>query len=197
MQSYLPVIVMILLASTLPGQTSDRIVLQPEALCEVAGRVVTAAEGSPLKAARVALIPEQSRTDTEIYATNSDSDGNVKFKGIPAGRYRFFAVRSGFVEEMYPSNGAEEGAVLSLKTGQKIKDVLFRMTRAAVIAGRVTNEDGEPLVGVQITALQRPTDDEIEDEPRPSHKRDLRSVAGSKTDDLGEYRIFGLKPGEY
>ncbi len=105
---------------------------------------------------------------------------------------------AGFVERHYQSHGNDEGAVLSLNPGQKIGDVLFRMTRTAVITGHINNENGEPLIGVQIVALQKPTEDEIEDEGgRASQKQELRPVAGSHTDDRGQYRLFGLNPGEY
>jgi len=105
--------------------------------CFVAGRVVTA-EGNPLKAARVVLVPEQARPDTHTYGTTSDSDGRFLLKDVAPGRYQFFATRAGFVAQQYQSEGTEGGAVLGLKPGQKISDVLFRMTVAAVITGRAT-----------------------------------------------------------
>src|SRR5205807_10270303 len=79
--------------------------------------------------------------------------------------------------------------------GQKISDVLFRMTAAAVITGRVNNEDGEPMIRVQVVALRRPTEEETEEDiPFASRKQTLIPVASSQTDDRGQYRIFGVKP---
>src|SRR5438309_4759567 len=58
--------------------------------------------------------------------------------------------------------------------GQKISDVLFRMTAAAVITGRVNNEDGEPMIRVQVVALRRPTEEETEEDiPFASRKQTL------------------------
>ncbi len=102
------------------------------------------------------------------------------------------------MDQQYQSQGTDAGAVLALKPGQKISDVLFRMTAAAVITGRVNNEDGEPMIRVQVVALRRPTEEETEEDiPFASRTQTLIPVASSQTDDRGQYRIFGVKPGEY
>jgi hypothetical protein len=167
-------------------------------LCLVAGRVVTAAEGNPLKSARVALVPEHYRSDSHTYVVTSDSDGHFLLKDVAPGRYLFFATHVGFVDEQYQSSGNDGGAVLALKREQKITDVLFRMTAAAVITGLVNNEDGEPMVRVHVSALRRPTEDEIEEVSSfTSRKIELFPGGSTQTDDRGQYRMFGLKPGEY
>ena len=204
MRRFLPAAVVAALVLGLLAQSSapspDKTKEHPEAQCVVAGRVVTAAEGTPLKSARVGLVPERLGWETfsQSYATTSESDGRFLLKDVAPGRYQFFANREGFVEQQYESESTDDGAVLGLTPGQKISEVLFRMTAAAVITGRVNNEDGEPMTGVQVAALRRPTEEEKEEEdPSPRHKREFRSVATSPTDDRGQYRIFGLKPGEY
>jgi hypothetical protein len=202
MRRFLSAPAMIAVAVTLLAQTStpapDKREEHPSSPCQVAGRVVTAADGTPLKSARVALMPEDRRSDHHIYAATSDSDGHFLLKDVVSGRYQFFATHAGFVDQQYQSKGIDSGALLTLRPGQKISDVLFRMTVAAVITGRVTNQDGEAMPRVQVVALRRQTEDEIEDEgPYGSRKQDLRSVSAVPTDDRGQYRIFGLKPGEY
>lgn len=165
----------------------------------VAGRVVTAAEGGPVKSARVALMPDHSRSHEQIYAATTDNDGQFTIKGIPPGRYRFLASHSGFVEQHYKAAPGADGAIFSLSPGQKVGNVLFRLVAAAVIAGRVNNEDGEPMQRVQIVALRRPSEEELEDEavlPR-SMQTQMQRVGSAESDDRGQYRIFGLKPGEY
>jgi protocatechuate 3,4-dioxygenase beta subunit len=90
------------------------------------------------------------------------------------------------------------GAVLALQAGQEVKDVLFRMTLAAVFTGRVNDEDGEPMALIQVVALRRTTDEEMEDsKDSPSRGQELRPAGIAQTDDRGQYRIFGLKAGEY
>ena len=201
MRRFLPVmfaVALSLLAQTPVPSPDKKAEEHPASPCRVGGRVVTAAEGSPLKSARVALVPEDSRSDTLIYGATSDSDGHFLLKEVVPGRYRFCATRAGFVDQQYQSQGTDAGAVLALKPGQKISDVLFRMTAAAVITGRVNNEDGEPMIRVQVVALRRPTEEETEEDiPFASRKQTLIPVASSQTDDRGQYRIFGVKPGEY
>jgi len=53
----------------------------------------------------------------------------------------------GFVAEYWQSQGNGDGAVLNLRPGQQISDPLFRMTRAAVITGHISDEKGDVLVG--------------------------------------------------
>lgn len=201
MRRFLPASAMIALALRLLAQTSapsSDNTEHPAASCVVAGRVVTAAEGNPLKSARVVLVPEQSGSRRQPYAIASDSDGHFILKDVVPGRYQFFATRPGFVEQKYQAQGIDGGAVLSLKPGEKVSDVLFHMTLAAVVTGRVTNEDGEAMPRVNVLALRAPSEEEIEDEGQfAQRKPELWPVAAAQTDDRGQYRIFGLNPGEY
>ena len=75
--------------------------------------------------------------------------------------------------------------------------MLFRLVRAGVITGKVVDDTGEPMIGVNVTVLHKPSEEELEDAgPRPK-KVEMTTASIGQTDDRGEYRIFGLKPGEY
>ena len=95
-------------------------------------------------------------------------------------------MHAGFADQLYQAKSAEKGATLSLKAGDKLSDVSFRMTLAAVITGRVTNEDREPIVRVQVVDSRLPSEDEVG-----------LPVSSALTDVRGQYRIFGLRPGEF
>jgi len=131
-----------------------------------------------------------------MFAASSDSHGRFVIKDAAPGGYGFLATRAGFVDQHYKEKRNDGGAILSLKPGDKISDVLFRLTRTSVVTGRVTNEDGEAMSRVQVVALRGPSEEEIEDEGR-SASRKLHAISSAQTDDRGQYRIFGLKPGEY
>ncbi len=76
--------------------------------------------------------------------------------------------------------------VFTVQAGQPVEDLLFRMLPTAVLSGRITDEDGDPMFGVRILALRK----------RPG--KATRETAGSEaTNDLGEYRLPGLFPGQY
>ncbi len=189
------VAVSLLAQTSLPTGQPDA---HPESSCSVEGRVVSAVDGSPLKSAKVTLVPEHDGRRANLHAVTSDRDGRFVLKDITPGRYHFSAIHTGFVTQSYQAKGADDGAVLSLRPGERVIDVLFRMMVSGVVTGRVTNEDGEPMIGAQVFALQRPSEEELEDEgASASRKWRLQAVASARTDDRGQYRLFGLTPGEY
>src|SRR6266851_9495706 len=106
--------------------------------------VTTAADGTPLKSSRVALLPENASRDSHVHAALSDSSGRFTIKDVPPGRYRFLATHTGYVDQHYHSTGDDTGAVLALHAGDELQDIFFRLTPAAVIIGSVNDEDGEP-----------------------------------------------------
>ncbi len=167
--------------------------------CAVSGRVVSAAEGAPLRSARVALVEANERKRPLVYAATTDNEGRFEIKQIMAGRYEFVASHTGYLEQQYKSKGIqdEEGAMLSLISGQTVNDVMFRLVRAGVITGKVVDDAGEPLMGVNVSVLHKPSEEEHENEGPRGKKLALTMVSGGQTDDRGEYRIFNLRPGEY
>ena len=185
-------------ANSLPAQRTLPSKPKQEPPCTVAGRVVTAAEGNPLKSAYVILIQEHGGTEPNVYGASTDNDGRFLLKNVAPGRYQFSAIRTRFVTEHYGSNGTDTGAVFALRPGQEVSDVLFRMTQAAVISGRVSDEDSEPMANIHVVALRKRSEEEIEDEgPFASRQQELIPAASARTDDRGKYRLFGLKPGNY
>jgi protocatechuate 3,4-dioxygenase beta subunit len=80
------------------------------------------------------------------------------------------------------------GATITLAPGQDMKQVDFRLGPHAVITGRITDEEGEPLANVQVQAMMH---------RYMQGRRQLMPSGSASTNDLGEYRIFGLPPGRY
>lgn len=153
----------------------------------VSGMVVRLAGDEPLKAARVRLQSLDNRAQTA--STVTDAGGRFEMKGIDPGRYRLSVSRNGFVPQEYGQRKPDDpGAILSLRPRQDLKDLLFRLIASAVIAGRVINEDGEPLPWVEVSALR---------EVYSRGKKSLASETTVPTNDLGEYRLFDLRPGRY
>ena len=155
--------------------------------CRIAGTVITLAGGEPLRKARVRLESQADRTRTISAVT--DAGGSFELKALDPGGYFLQVSRAGYVTQRYGQRKPQDpGAILSLRPGQEIKDLFFKMVPSAVIAGRILDEDGEPLPSVSVSALR-----EIYDRG----KRSLVSGADAQTNDLGEYRLFGLAPGRY
>ena len=166
--------------------------------CTVSGRVVSAAEGTPIPSARVGLIQTDAGQHPAVYGATTDDQGHFEIKNVPPERYRFVASHTGFISQQYQAKELQgSGAVLSLSPGQTIDDAMFRLTRAAVVSGRVLDEAGEPMLGVYVSALRKPSAEDREESSHRSKRESLLQTSGTATDDRGEYRIYGLKPGEY
>lgn len=159
--------------------------------CTVEGLVVSAATGEPLKAARVILI---ERSEGEHPEGLTDSRGRFFITGVPAGTYHFRASKLGYVEQAYHPDAAGPAALLKLAPGEKKDKVLFRLARAAVIVGRIIDETGEPLVGVQVVGLVSKTS--VLDQGQLA-TAGLTPFQYAFTNDLGEYRLYNLPPGAY
>jgi hypothetical protein len=71
------------------------------------------------------------------------------------------------------------GRVVTIASGQSIRDLVITMTPTGVITGRVVDEYGDPVADVYVRASLKD------------------SVFETTTNDLGEYRLFGLPPGAY
>ncbi len=181
-----------------PTDSSDK-TKSPPGNCTVSGRVIGAADGAPLRSVRVVLMQANARQHGLVYGTTTDSDGRFELKQIESGRYEFFASHVGYLEQQYQAKGPGEGegAVLSLASGQEVGDVLFRLVHAAVITGKVVDDAGEPMANVTITVLRKPSTEEMGDATPRAREQELNSVSVGVTDDRGDYRVFGLKPGEY
>ena len=152
----------------------------------LSGNVVKEPGGEPLKKGIVELIAENQEEGANYTAT-SDAEGKFEIEGIVPGRYKIFVERPGFLE-VDAKRKRSPGISLSVNSGQEIKGVVLRMLSAAVITGRVLDEDGDPMPNAQVTALQR--------RYSSGHLR-LQTAGGAQTNDLGEYRIGGLLAGKY
>jgi len=132
----------------------------------------------------------QSADDrTRSVAVVTDEGGRFELNGLDAGRYTLTASRLGYVTNAYGQRKPNDpGAILTLRAGQEMKDLLFRLIPSAVIAGRIFDDDGEPLPGASVSALR---------EVFSEGKRSLSASTTAETNDLGEYRLYGLAPGRY
>ena len=156
----------------------------------IEGSVMNASTGEPLKRATVILMPLQPGPNANTpYSTMSDANGRFAMSGITPGSYRLMVERTGFVRSDQGSRGSgRQAPAITLVSGETLKEISIRMQPHAVIAGRVLDEEGEPLSGVQVQALSQ---------RYMQGRRQLMPMQMSMTNDLGEYRIFGLPAGKY
>jgi len=150
----------------------------------IAGTVIKEPGSQPLKKVLVQVVAENQKEGGN-YTASSDADGHFHIENVVPGRYRIFIERTGFVG--VNGHGLKSDTnVFTVQAGQSVEDLVFRMLPTAVISGRITDEDGDPMSGVRVVAQKK----------KPG-KSTRESVGTEATNDLGEYRLAGLFPGQY
>ncbi len=164
----------------------------PADLCTIQGVVVAAGTGDPLHKASVDAFPTANRRDNgqpQGGGAMTDAMGRFEIRDLAPGNYHLSIQRNGYVSQEYGQRNSESpGTILTLTAGQKISNITVQLIPAAVISGHVFDEDGEPVVYAQVTALHF---------AYTNGQRQLVGSNGGQTNDLGEFRIFGLTPGQY
>jgi protocatechuate 3,4-dioxygenase beta subunit len=149
---------------------------KPPTASAISGSVLNAVTGEPVPKAQVAL---RSTSTNDSYTAVTDDTGNFAVAVDAPGAFEFVVQKRGFVKN---------GQSLSLTAGQSAAGAVIRLTPQGVIAGHVLDGSGEPIPEVSVQAIQS----------RQAGLSKRYFVAGSATtNDLGEYRIYGLAPGRY
>jgi protocatechuate 3,4-dioxygenase beta subunit len=155
--------------------------------CRISGLVVKSGTSEPLKKAHIYLRKEDDPMSG--YTTHTDAAGHFAIEKIDPGRYDLRVGHTGYVSQSYGENSStSRGAVLALNPGREIRDLLFRMVPWAVISGKVTDEDGDPVSDAQVQAMRHSVKE---------GKRVLEPRSVASTNDLGEFRLYGLAKGRY
>ena len=167
--------------------------VKPDELSSIEGRVLGAATGQLVGKAAVSLVRVNSTPgpadSTLNYAVVSDSTGKFVIANIDPGKYRLRASYNGFLDLEYGAHGSQTtGTVLDLERPQQMKDIDLRLTPYGVLTGRILDADGEAVVNAQVQFLRS---------QYVNGKKVLATTTTDSTNDLGEYRAYGLKPGKY
>lgn len=172
-----------------PPRDQPRAVLTGSAV--ISGTVVADDETrAPLRSATVEL----SRTGVEdIRSTSTDDQGRFVFDRLPAASYALSATKGAYIPMSYgaPKPGMS-GRSIALSDGQAFAAKPIALTRGGVIAGRLLDRNGLPVSGTIVTANRFMV---------ANGERRRRLTEGSErqsvTNAHGDYRIYGLLPGEY
>jgi hypothetical protein len=166
----------------------------PTGTGRIRGRVVSAETGNPLRRSQVRLSGAANGMPVGQTAS-TDADGRYEFTKLPASRYTLSVSRSGYVTLQFGQRRPfEPGKPLALAEGEVADRIDFALPRGGVIVGTITDETGEPMPGVRMQAERY--------QYMPGGQR--RLVGGMMgmfgpvvTDDLGQFRVYGLTPGSY
>jgi hypothetical protein len=156
----------------------------------IKGKVVATDSGKPMRRVQISL---SSPDFSESRTISTTALGVFEFKELPPGRYTVTATRPGYIRLQYGQRRpGEPGRPIQLSDGQRIADADFSLPRTGSLAGRITDELGDPLSEVNVYPAQW---------KYFRGKRRMVPVPGgasfNRTDETGQFRITGLEPGEY
>ena len=153
----------------------------------IRGHVFAGDTGQPLRKAQVRIFAPELR---ENRLATTDAQGAYEFKDLPAGRYTLNASKGSYVNLQYGQTRPNEGGKpLQILDAQTIEKVDFSLPRGSIILGRVIDEFGEPVTDVQVMPMRS--------QFVQGRRRLMPTGRSAQTNDIGEYRIFGLAPGQY
>jgi hypothetical protein len=159
--------------------------------CVLTGRTTNLFTGEPLRKVNVHLtqMGSQRGAKSQSYGGLSDAQGYFRFEGVTAGSYSLRGDRAGFLMTNYGAKGPNQaGTMITLRAGQEMTDLNLGLRPQGVITGRVVDEDGDPVIGIQVQGMQQTWF---------RGKSLLMPVGGASTNDLGEFRLGSLVPGKY
>ncbi|MCC7125546.1 MAG: carboxypeptidase regulatory-like domain-containing protein [Acidobacteria bacterium] len=154
----------------------------------IRGQVFAADTGTPLRRAMVRVNSQSPGGRSAVAQT--DAEGRFDVAELPAGRYVISVSRSGYVMTTAGARTpGQPGTPIQLSDGQRLDKVNIAMIRGGAITGRIVDEFGEPISDVRVSAERMIT--------MSGTRRLVNTSSGDMTDDLGQFRLHGLPPGEY
>jgi 5-hydroxyisourate hydrolase-like protein (transthyretin family) len=153
----------------------------------IAGTVVNAASGEPVRRATVALLSEEADGHI-VESVETDNDGRFSLDGLPAAKFPLTASKRGFLTAFYDQH---EGYNTAIVTGadQETSGLVFRLTPGAALRGVVTADGGDPVDGAKVMLFLKPH----------GHNPGARITQAGEaaTDDTGAYEFDDLAAGEF
>ena len=190
----------------LAAQQSRDVVKAPATGTSAIAGVIMSADATPAPIRR-AIVVLRGEDGTQLEAATDDA-GAFAFTSLPATRYSLSAMKAGYVPATYGSKRpGGSGTPLVVGAGQRLTAPMT-LLRGSVITGTVRDDQGRPMVGVAVSAHRytvsfQTGERTLQDVTVGSAGLVVQGYATdafpgtATTDDRGEYRIFGLAPGEY
>jgi len=153
----------------------------------IRGVLVRWGSDEPVGQATIELRATNSATPVAI--TASQDSGAFMFSNIPTGSYRLLVLADGFAPSEYGQlrqNGI--GTPVNVVAGDR-NNLRMGIVPGAILAGRVTNQNGQPMVYSNVEILKATYDAAGQINP-------VLALTVT-TNDFGDYRAFWLAPGQY
>jgi hypothetical protein len=180
----------------------------------ISGIVIQAGTARPIDGVQIVLSPVSPVPGQPLNPVGAFTDqfGRFEVENVQAGRYRIQWNRPGYFTPPVGTAGPDSSIIQSLKAQlgisalyiasppaatsvtaelaaqENLAGFVFTLIPGGVISGRVLDPMGNPLVSASLSALTVSYED--------GH-RVLRPGTSTTSDDRGNFRLFGLRPGEY
>jgi protocatechuate 3,4-dioxygenase beta subunit len=159
--------------------------LQQQRTASIEGIVVRSGTDVPIQRVQVKLT---GRGETLVL---TDSEGKFAFRDVaPGASYRLSFALNGFVRKEYGQRSTFGGGItFRLDAGQVMKDLIVSMTPTGNVDGRITDEQGQPMEGIQVRLMRQSYSAQGE--------LHFQVVGTARTNDRGQYRLYWVSPGRY
>ncbi|HJZ74363.1 MAG TPA: carboxypeptidase-like regulatory domain-containing protein [Vicinamibacterales bacterium] len=168
------------------GQTPPRDTsVTPTGTAHIRGRV-TDTSGRPLGYAEVRAGSASGDPANGL----TDRDGRFDLADLPAGTYTVSAVKPTYLRSSWgEARPGGPGRPTTLADGETVNNIIIRLARGGVITGKIVDEFGDPVVDAQVTPMRY--------QFVQGTRRLMPTGASAITNDIGEYRVYGLATGQY
>jgi hypothetical protein len=205
-----PLLFLALSAIAVPAQTNSA----KPGTGTVTGHVYCADTNAPARVASVQLEPvnDAKRSGTSLFAgdapvgglARTGFDGSFTLSKVPPGSYYVVASAQGYLSplpnddesddvEPQPPAGQPPIVIPRVDVGaDQAASIDIRLERGAAISGTVRFDDGSPASGLTVMVLHKSKDKWI-----PSTAVPTFTLSVLPTDDLGHYRVSGLRDRDY
>jgi protocatechuate 3,4-dioxygenase beta subunit len=187
-------ILLLLVVSTGIAQTSTS---ATRATATISGRITV--EGQPATGVEVILLRDDDwrRIDfglgiPALLSATTDSEGRYKLSNVAAGPYVLLTHAPAYlVQTSDRRRRNNSGKALNVTDNDNLENVDITMTRGGVVTGKVTDEDGRPVIAESVTIFR------LDQQGKRIATDAFEAFGREETDDQGVYRIFGIEAGRY
>lgn len=167
---------------------------QPEAAKgSIEGVVLLETTREPVRRAEVVIYARKSAGGAAVMpappqstATVTGPEGKFSFTGVDPGDYFLSVRKQGFNSTRNSAFASSQ--MVKVRPGEAVKGLLYSLLPQAVIAGKVLDEDGEPVQDAMVQSLVL--------RPIRGRKQWMPDQQGTRTNDRGEFRLANLSPGK-
>jgi protocatechuate 3,4-dioxygenase beta subunit len=158
----------------------------------IEGVVLNQANGQPLPGVHVRMFAGMiAESATQAYGAMTDAGGHYSIAAMPPGTYTVELDCTGFLQ--VPGTGFSNHIEIDLRPGEHLAGRQLGMWPLIAIAGRVVNQNGDPVAGAQVQASTEAVRAGVVNSGAIAR---IGPYGAKTTDERGQFRLFA-PPGKY